>query len=159
MSEEHVFIRMQDGVRLAATLFLPDVEGKVPALLEARPYRKDDCSPGHAVYRRLRDEGGFAVVRLDVRGTGSSEGIAEDEYSFQERRDLVAVLDWIAKQSWCTGSIGMWGSSYSGFNSLQIAAERPRPLKGICALFAADDRYTDDVHYQGGIRHALDFVD
>ena len=159
MSEQHVFIRMQDGIRLAATLFLPDVDEKVPALLEARPYRKDDASPGHSVYRRLRDEGRFGVVRVDIRGTGSSQGIAEDEYSFQERRDLVAVLDWIAKQPWCTGSVGMFGWSYSGFNSLQIAMERPRPLKAICALFAADDRYTDDVHYQGGIRHALDFVD
>ena len=70
MPEANVFIPMADGVRLAATLYLPETAGPWPALLEAYPYRKDDsrCRPGD--YRRLRDEGDYAVCRVDMRGTG-----------------------------------------------------------------------------------------
>ena len=60
------------------------------------------------------------------------------------------VIAWLAAQPWCTGKVGMFGTSYSGFNALQMAAERPPALAAICAIYASDDRYTDDVHYHGG---------
>src|SRR3990170_4549192 len=92
-------------------------------------------------------------------GTGSSQGIAEDEYPAVERTDLLTVIDWLATQDWSTGSVGMYGTSYSGFNSIQLAMERPPALKAIIPIYATDDRYADDVHYFGGALKALDLVD
>jgi predicted acyl esterase len=151
---------MTDGTRLAATLYLPAGHHQVPAVLEALPYRKDDLTAGYRPeYVRLRDEHELAVVRVDVRGTGSSEGVATDEYPPQEQQDLNEVIAWIADQAWCTGAVGMYGTSYSGFNSLHLAATRPPALKAIIAIYSSDDRYTDDVHYMGGLVKALDLVD
>jgi predicted acyl esterase len=160
MAEIGQWIHMRDGARLAVTLYLPESAPLWPVVLEANPYRKDDVTASYAgEYRRLRDEGGYAVARVDLRGTGSSEGVAADEYPVQEQDDLCEVVAWLARQSWCTGAVGMYGSSYSGFNSLQVAMRRPPELKAIIAIYATDDRYTDDVHYHGGSRRALDLVD
>src|SRR4051812_25628549 len=159
---EHAWVTMSDGVRIAATLHLPVgcETTPVPALLEALPYRKDDLTAGYRPeYVRFRDEHGYAVVRVDVRGTGSSEGIATDEYPVQEQRDLNEVIAWIAGQPWCTGAVGMFGTSYSGFNSLHLAATRPPALKAVVAIYSSDDRYSDDVHYMGGLPKLLDLVD
>ncbi len=94
---ERVFITMPDGTRLATTLFLPAGEGPVPCVLEALPYRKDDLTATYRPeYVRLRDEHGYAIARLDVRGTGSSGGLATDEYPEQEQRDLCDVIAWLA---------------------------------------------------------------
>lgn len=153
-----VHIPVADDVSLAATLFLPEHGRPVPALLEALPYRKDDSSD-RASYARLRDEFDFAVCRVDVRGTGSSQGIATDEYPLTELDDLSAVIAWLAAQQWCNGSVGMFGWSYSGFNSLQLAAVRPPALKAIVPIYSSDDTYTDDVHYMGGSLRLLDLVD
>jgi putative CocE/NonD family hydrolase len=156
-----VRIRMDDGVELSATLYLPEgVGGPQPCILEALPYRKDDLTSSYRPdYVRLRDEHAYAVCRLDLRGTGSSSGDATDEYPPQEQRDLAQVIAWLARQDWCDGNIGMCGTSYSGFNSLQMACERPEQLKAIIAIYGTDDRYTDDVHYRGGILKVLDLVD
>ena len=161
MQCQQVWITMRDGTRLAADLYLPDDPTPAPALLEALPYRKDDLtSESHAEdYVRLRAEGGFAMCRLDVRGTGSSAGRATDEYPVSELDDLADVIAWLAAQPWCNGQVGMFGYSYSGFNSLQMACERPPALGAICAIYATDDRYTDDVHYMGGALRAIDLVD
>lgn len=159
MEERRAWIPTGDGVRLAARLWLPD-EVPAPALLEALPYRMDDLTSSYAAeYERLCREGRFAVARIDLRGTGSSEGIAVDEYPPQEQADLTDVIAWLAGQDWCTGSVGMYGTSYSGFNSIQVAAERPPELGAIAAIYATDDRYTDDVHYTGGALRALDLLD
>ncbi len=156
---EHRFITMGDGVRLASTLYVPDGDGPWPALLEALPYRKDDITATYRPeYLRLADAG-YVVCRVDVRGTGSSEGIAIDEYPAIERTDMLAVIDWLATQDWSTGNVGMYGTSYSGFNSIQIAMERPPALKAIIPIFATDDRYADDVHYFGGALKQLDLLD
>ena len=158
MPESNVFITMSDGVRLAASLYIPDPEGPWPALLEALPYRKDDVQPSTDRYRRLRDEGGYVVCRVDLRGTGSSEGVALGEYLPTEQDDLCEVIAWLADQPWCTGAVGMFGTSYSGFNTIQTAMRRPPALKAILPIYATDDRYTDDIHFGGGIRKALEFV-
>lgn len=156
-----VSVRMQDGVDLAATLYLPDpARGPQPCILEALPYRKDDLTLGYdSEYVRLRDDHGYAVCRLDLRGTGSSAGDATDEYPAQEQQDLAAVIGWLAGQEWCDGAVGMYGTSYSGFNALQMACERPEALRAVVAIYASDDRYTDDVHYRGGVRKMIDLVD
>ena len=159
MEQRHVWISMDDGVRLAARLFLPD-ELPAPAIVDAIPYRMDDLTASYASeYERLCEEGGFAVCRLDLRGTGSSEGIALDEYNAQEQADICAVIAWLADQEWCTGKVGMYGTSWGGFNSIQVAMERPPALHAIVPIYASDDRYTDDVHYMGGVLKAIDLVD
>ncbi|HEX3931566.1 MAG TPA: CocE/NonD family hydrolase [Nocardioides sp.] len=161
MRELEARIPVRDGSWLAATLYLPDEsEGRQPCLLEALPYRKDDLTSSYAEgYRSMCQTGTYAVARIDVRGTGSSAGDAEDEYPEVEQRDLVDAIAWLAAQDWCDGQVGMWGTSYSGFNSLQVAAQRPPELKAICSIFASDDRWTDDVHWRGGALKLLDLVD
>jgi predicted acyl esterase len=158
-TSRHTFIAMADGVRLAATLYVPDGNGPWPAILEALPYRKDDLTSSYRIeYLRL-SEAGYVACRVDVRGTGTSEGVAEDEYPEIEQRDMNEVIAWLASQDWCTGNVGMYGTSYSGFNSIQVAMTRPPALKAIIPIYATDDRYADDVHYFGGALKALDLVD
>ena len=110
-------------------------------------------------YERLCEEGGFAVCRLDIRGTGSSEGIATDEYTAAELDDICQVIAWLAEQEWSNGRVGMYGTSWSGFNSLQVACLRPPALHAIVPIYASDDRYNDDVHYMGGALKAIDLID
>lgn len=148
-----VFIPMPDGTRLAATIWLPyDAESrKVPAILELIPYRRRDGT----VFRDLKMHPylaghGFACCRVDIRGSGDSEGVLTDEYTEQEFDDACAIIAWLADQPWSTGAVGMTGISWGGFNSLQVAARRPPALKAIIALCCSDDRYADDVHYFGG---------
>jgi putative CocE/NonD family hydrolase len=157
---EHLFLSMRDGVRLHATLYLPDGVGPWPALLEALPYRKDDLTARYRPeYERFAGHG-YAVLRVDVRGTGTSEGPALDEYPPVEQDDLNEVIAWLASRPWSNGNVGMFGTSYSGFNSVQVAMTRPEALKAIVSIFATDDRYTyDDVHYFGGALKALDLCD
>ena len=150
---EHTWIPLPDGRRLAARIWLPTnaETSPVPAVLEYLPYRKRDMA-------RLRPETahiytaacGYAGVRVDIRGTGESDGIMQDEYEKQEQLDGLEVLKWLAKQPWCSGSVGMRGISWGGFNSLQIAALNPPELKAIVTHCSTDDRYTDDAHYIGG---------
>lgn len=150
---ESVWIPMRDGVRLAARLWLPKTAHTtpVPGILEYIPYRKRD-------FMRLRDEPihryyalkGFASIRVDIRGSGDSEGMLDDEYSETELQDALTIIEWISNQPWCSGAIGMTGISWGGFNALQVAALRPPSLKAIITLCASDDRYSDDAHYKGG---------
>ena len=159
MERRHAWITVDDGTRLAAQLFLPEVL-PAPVILEALPYRMDDLTASYASeYERLCEEGGFAVCRLDIRGTGSSNGFALDEYHPQEHADICEVIAWLAAQDWCTGRVGMYGTSWGGFNSIQVAMERPPALGAIVPIYASDDRYTDDVHYMGGVLKAVDLVD
>jgi uncharacterized protein len=160
MRVEEARIPVRDGPWLAATLYLPESSEPQPCLVEALPYRKDDLTASYASsYRTLCEKHGYAVCRIDVRGTGSSPGDALDEYQEAEQADLPDAFTWLATQAWCNGQIGMWGTSYSGFNSLQIACERPPELKAICAIYATDDRWTDDVHFRGGALRLVDLVD
>jgi putative CocE/NonD family hydrolase len=147
-----VAIPARDGIRLSASLHLPTKgAGPWPAVLNMDPYRKDDWSAGwdRALGTYLAERG-YAYCRLDVRGTGSSEGIALDEYTEDETRDGYDAVEWLAAQPWCSGAVGMWGLSYGGFTALQVAALRPPHLRAIVPIQATDDRYADDVHYVGG---------
>ena len=93
---------------------------------------------------------GYAAIRVDVRGTGESEGLLTDEYTRQELEDALEVIAWLAAQPWCTGAVGMMGVSWGGFNALQVASLKPLALKAIVTVCSSDDRYRDDVHYMGG---------
>ena len=151
---ETMWIPMSDGVKLAARAWIPEGAEKkpVPALLEYIPYRRrDGTRDGDDQTHPWLAAHGYACIRLDIRGTGDSEGVILDEYLKQEQDDAVDAIAWLASQPWCSGKVGMFGISWGGFNSLQVAARRPPSLKAIVTLCSTDDRYADDMHYMGGI--------
>ena len=139
----NIFIPLSDGRRLSARLWLPDgTDGEsVPAILEYLPYRKRDgtAQRDESTYPAFA-EAGYAGVRVDISGTGESDGDFDDEYSPRELADGVEVIEWIAAQPWCNGSVGMMGISWGGFNSLQIAALRPSALKAVISIGSTVDR-------------------
>ncbi len=150
---ETQWITLSDGARLAARLWLPtDAEREpVPAILEYLPYRRRDGTRDGDDERHAYFAGhGYAALRIDIRGSGDSDGVIPDEYLKQEQDDALEVIAWIARQPWCSGAVGMIGNSWGGFNGLQIAARRPPALKAIISGCSTDDRYADDMHYMGG---------
>ncbi|MFC9004394.1 CocE/NonD family hydrolase [Streptomyces microflavus] len=156
-TREDVYIPLPGGTRLYARIWRPLTDEPVPALLEYLPYRLGDWTAPRDWQRHPWYAGhGYASVRVDVRGHGNSEGLPGDEYDAQELSDGVAVIHWLAQQEWCSGRVGMFGISWGGFNSLQIAALAPEPLKAIVTVCSADDRYDNDVHYMGGSVLAVD---
>jgi uncharacterized protein len=157
--QRDVRIPVRDGLELSSNLWLPEAAAqgrdRVPVVLEYLPYRKDDWrANGDEARGRYLAARGYGFSRVDIRGTGSSPGIASDEYSTRETLDGYDVVEWLAAQRWCSGAVGMWGISYGGFTSIQVAALRPPHLRAIVPVYATDDRYTDDVHYLGGCRTA-----
>lgn len=150
---EDVRIPMADGVSLSARIWHPTdaADQPVPAILEYIPYRKRDFTRARdETLHRWYAENGYAGVRVDLRGSGESEGLLTDEYIQQELDDGYAVVEWLAAQPWCSGAVGMIGISWGGFNGLQIAAMQPPALKAVVTVCSTDDRYADDVHYMGG---------
>ncbi len=150
---EHVLIPLADGTRLAARIWLPeDAEADpVPAILEYLPYRKRDGTyERDALTHPYLAGHGYAAVRVDLRGSGESDGLLFDEYARQEQDDALEVIAWLAAQPWCSGAVGMMGISWGGFNALQVAARRPPALRAIVTICSTDDRYADDVHFMGG---------
>ncbi|MDI3422494.1 CocE/NonD family hydrolase [Streptomyces luteolus] len=156
-TREDIRVPLPDGTRLYARVWRPVTDEPVPVLLEYLPYRLSDWTAPRDWQRHPWYAGhGYASVRVDVRGHGNSEGLPGDEYSATELADGVAVVEWLAAQPWSTGKVGMFGISWGGFNSLQIAALAPEPLKAIVTVCSADDRYDNDVHYMGGSLLAVD---
>ncbi|CAN5558109.1 CocE/NonD family hydrolase [soil metagenome] len=149
---------MTDGVRLAATSYIPTARHRgetFPVLLEYLPYRKDDTfyvvdHPFFSFQAQL----GFITVKVDIRGTGASEGdIPEREYSDTEMNDCEEIIKQLAATASSNGNVGMLGVSWSGFNAIQMAMRRPAALKAIHAVHASDDLYQDDLHYIDGNLH------
>ncbi|MEZ5777299.1 MAG: CocE/NonD family hydrolase [Paracoccaceae bacterium] len=148
---ETAWISMADGRRLAARLFLPATNDPAPVILEYIPYRRRDGT-------RLGDdrtmlwfaEQGYACARVDIAGTGDSDGLIGDEYVAREQDDACEIIAWLAAQPWSTGAIGMIGHSWGGFSSLQAAARQPPALKAVVSMYSTDDRFACDAHYMGG---------
>jgi putative CocE/NonD family hydrolase len=150
---ENSYIQLSDGVRSAAKIWLPEDAGSrpVPAIVEFIPYRKRDGT----IFRDARMHPyiaarGYACIRVDIRGSGESDGLLMDEYLPREQQDGQEIIAWAASRPWCSGVVGMTGISWGGFNALQVAAHRPPALKAIITLCSTDDRYADDIHYMGG---------
>lgn len=146
---------MRDGIRLAGDLYLPagcwSVDGPpLPVVLEYIPYRKDDVAPDSRFYEALVIRG-YAVARVDVRGTGASQGVTADEYTLEEQIDGYDAVEWLAAQPFCDGHVNMMGISYGGFTALQVAARAPKHLTSVIPIDFTHDRYTDDCHYRGGL--------
>ncbi len=148
---DDLFIPLPCGTRLAARLWHPQRPDPVPAVLEFIPYRKRDATLARdeAIHPWMAARG-YACLRVDLRGAGDSEGLYDDEYSAQELRDACDVIAWIAAQDWCSGTVGMMGKSWGGFNALQTAALAPPALKAVVTVCSSTDRFADDIHFKGG---------
>lgn len=149
----HTQITMRDGCRLSARTWMPDHATITPAptILEMLPYRKRDGTEArdettHGIFARH----GYVCLRVDLRETGESEGLFDDEYSEQELCDIEDTITWIANQPWSDGNVGIMGISWGGFNGLQVAARSPAALKAVISQSASVDRFADDIHYKGG---------
>ena len=159
--EAEVWIPLSDGARLAARLWLPpEAESRpVPAVVEVSPYRHDDHTRRRDLVRHpYFAEHGYASLRVDIRGSGSSDGVLRDEYTELEQRDVCETLAWIAAQPWSMGSVGMIGISWGGFAALQAAALAPPALKAVIVVCASADRYAADVKYKGGCLLATELL-
>ena len=152
------FLDMKDGVRLAVTYFRPlarNAAETFPVLLELLPYRKDDSFyqrdyPLYSYFARR----GYLMAKVDLRGTGSSEGRAPSrEYSDQELDDAALVIETLARAPGSNGKVGMWGISWGGFNALQVAMRQPPALAAVLAAHASDDLFQDSVDYIDGCFH------
>ncbi len=146
-------IVLSDGCRLSARVWLPEDADlhPVPAVLEYIPYRKRDGTlPRDEMMHPYVAARGYACVRVDMRGNGDSDGLMTDEYTEQELSDACEVIAWLAAQPWCSGTVGMMGKSWGGFNCLQTAFLRPPALKAVISVCSTTDRFADDIHWKGG---------
>jgi uncharacterized protein len=170
MKDEDVEVQMRDGVMLRLNLFRPAGEGQFPVILSAHPYGKDrvpkEKRGGWSLNKQFRimnqpeplrmsdqtsweapdpvwwAQRGYAVINLDTRGGGRSEGRG-DLLSDQEADDIFQVIAWAAEQPWSTGRVGMLGVSYLAMSQYKVAALNPPALKAICPWEGFTDAYRD----------------
>ncbi len=141
----YVQIPMRDGVRLAANVFLPNTGGRAPVILERTPYGKGTAITPN--FQALVNHG-YAVVVQDVRGRYESEGIFDPLR--QETADGDDTLNWIARQPWSNGKIGMTGGSYRGIVQWKAALTGNPHLKAIFPVVSGYDDYRDRFYSTGG---------
>jgi len=139
------WLEMPDGVRLAADLFMPEGAAqneRFPVLLEYLPYRKDESRARNYSLYSYFVQRGYIVARVDIRGTGNSQGrTIPYEYSDIELDDGEVVIDWLSRQHWSNGNVGIFGISWGGFNAIQLAVRNPPALKAFIALMATEELY------------------
>lgn len=156
--EADVGITMRDGVRLSARVYRPEGDGRFPVLLAVSPYQHQTDSIPHSTLFLWREVGpvdwyveaqGYAIVHVDVRGTGLSQG----EYNMldkAEQQDLYEIIEWCARQPWSNQCVGGYGQSYYCWSQWFMAIANPPSLKCIAPYDGAVDLYRD-VTYHGGI--------
>ncbi|WP_436172834.1 CocE/NonD family hydrolase [Mesorhizobium sp. LjNodule214] len=156
---EHAWIPLRDGRRLAARIFMPDVAEPCPAVLEYNPYRCHDMTRDRdSITHSYFAERSYVSIRVDISGTGDSDGVLTDEYCEREIDDLEEVIDYIGRQSWCSGDVGVFGHSWGAYSALLVAQRRPPRLKAIIPVMGSDDRYRECIHYKGGCLLASNLV-
>jgi len=156
-TERDVYVTMSDGVRIALCIHKPDGAGPFPCLFAASPYRYDNDDLPETMMFLWRETGpikwyvgqGYAYVRMDVRGSGKSEGDF-GMLSARERRDYYEVIEWIARQPWSTGKIGGIGQSYYAMSQWCMAAEAPPHLTCIAPYDGHYDFY-NCATFTGGV--------
>ena len=149
--QENIWIPLRDGRQLAARLWLPEIATPAPAIVEYIPYRKRDMT-------RPRDEPmhswfaahGYACLRVDMYGSGDSDGVMHQMWLRQEQDDALDLIAWIAAQPWCSGAVALYGKSWGGYSAIQAAMVRPPALRAIVSVCAGDNRYDQALHYTGG---------
>ena len=153
--ERNLLIPLPDGATLSADLYRPAGAGPFPALLSFYPYHKDDMIGAmNEVPRRYFAENGYACLLIDFRGLGGSSGVAWEAMDRREGIDGAEAVEWIARQKWCDGNVGMWGLSYGGISALKGAGGRPPHLKTSIPMQGSGGIYHDYLH-PGGCRSCL----
>ena len=126
---------------------------RCPAIVELNPYRRrDGMIYGDSAFYPYFSYNEYICFRVDLQGSGDSEGVLADEYTDEEMSYCVQVLEQVARHPLCDGNVAMMGASWSAINSLMVASrdDCPEALKAILAICGSDDRYNDDIHYMGG---------
>ncbi|MDB5385033.1 MAG: cocE 1 [Planctomycetaceae bacterium] len=136
---------MRDGVELKLDVFRPKGDGRYPAILLRTPYNKS----GGSVRAKRFAARGYVVVNVDSRGRFQSGG-EWDPFSPKHKTDGYDLVEWIAKQAWCTGKVGTFGGSYSGWMQWWTATQAPPSLKAIVPEVAPPDQFYN-APYQNGI--------
>jgi hypothetical protein len=159
------YVPMRDGIRLAMTWYVPDqptaagaASARFPVLLWYMPGHRESIDPQTGAVRTGMDAAeigfftahGYIVAVAEMRGSGASFGFRAIDRGPQIGRDGRDLVDWIARQAWSDGRVGMIGVSYQGFSQFATAAEQPRALKAIFPEIAGFDDYTS-LYYPGGI--------
>ena len=165
--EPDIEIPMRDGASLCANLFRPDGDGRFPAIMTLGPYPKDIHFKDWdrlGFYARLEEQGphmhwetvnpewwvpqGYAVIRIDTRGTGKSKG-KPSLLSMREAQDFYDAIEWVATQPYCNGKVAVMGISYFAMNAWRVAALAPPHLAAIVPWEGALDLYRDAGRHGG----------
>lgn len=159
-ARQAAYASTRDGTRLAVTLYLPQgaLGARYPTLLWYHPGHRESIDLATGVIRPVMAPDdiafftahGYAVAVAEMRGSGASFGSRELDRGPQIGRDGKDLVDWIARQVWSSGRVGMIGASYQGFAQYAVAAQRPAALKAIFPEIAGFDDYTSMFH-PGGI--------
>lgn len=128
-----VFATMRDGVKLAGNLYLPQGKGPFPCIVTRTPYGKDEMYKdprGAEGYQKA----GYAFLVQDTRGKGHSEGFYQAFVN--DRDDGYDTIEWMAKQSWCNGKVGITGGSAMGITGNLAAISNPPHLVAAFVIVA-----------------------
>lgn len=150
---QSLYLTMRDGVKVAVDLVLPQglpQGARIPAIVEQTRYRRGEKGQGPNSYQRFFASYGYAVVWVDVRGTGASTGSWPMPWSRDEIKDGGEIVDWIIRQPWSNGKVGAMGSSYSGNAALFVTVPNHPALRAVIPRHYEFDEYTD-VPFPGGI--------
>lgn len=157
--QESHYVPMRDGVALAADVALPSQQGseRLPAVVTLTRYWRGVEGRGplasfdeRAAHKELLTSKVYAVVVVDVRGTGASFGTWAHPWSAKEIADGFDVVDWIVKQPWSNGVAGAMGDSYEGSSALFLAAANHPAVKAVVPRFIEYDLY-DEIAFPGGV--------
>jgi hypothetical protein len=153
------FIRipLTDARFLSAHLWRPADSRPIPAILEFRPYRGYDLfRPLEERYLAAWADYGYAVLAIDIAGSGQSSGLLHDEYLPREIDDAIAAIAWCADQAWCDGQVGLSGMSWAAFTALRVSARRPPALKAMVLGGVSEDGWRTDIHNLGGVPYVAE---
>jgi uncharacterized protein len=145
-------VAMRDGVKLSTSIYLPEGQGPFPVVLIRTPYGKASQAIGNALWTGR----GFALVTQDCRGKGKSEG--EYRPFWDDANDGYDSVEWVAKQSWSNGKVGMYGASAMGITSNLAAMMNPPHLVATFVMVARSSIYTQSAFMGGVFRKELNEI-
>lgn len=145
-------VAMRDGVRLSTSIYLPEGKGPFPVVLIRTPYGKQTQAVGYLAWTRR----GFALVTQDVRGKGASEGPYRP--FMDDPTDGFDTVEWIAKQPWSSGKVGMYGASAMGITSNLAAMMNPPHLAATFVMVARSSIFTQSAFMGGVFRRELNEI-